>query len=70
LPNTLNQKQGLAVTWPTDAVAGVECLRACALRHHYGRHCHETYAIGVIEAGVGGNRCRGPIISPPPAASW
>jgi AraC-like DNA-binding protein len=59
VPNNLPQKQGLALTWAVDGIAGVECLRATALRHHYGRHCHETFAIGVIEAGVGGNRCRG-----------
>jgi AraC-like DNA-binding protein len=59
VPLTLPQKQGLALTWSIDEIAGVECLLARALRHHYGRHCHEGYAIGVIEAGVGGNRCRG-----------
>jgi AraC-like DNA-binding protein len=59
VPPNLSPKSGLAVTWPTEAIAGVECLRATALRHHYGRHCHEAYAIGVIESGVGGNRCRG-----------
>lgn len=59
MPIIPHHKRGLAITWPVDAVAGVECLRAFALRHQYGRHCHDTYAIGVIEAGVGGNRCRG-----------
>ncbi len=59
MANIPHQKRGLAITWPTDAMAGVECLRAFVLRHQYGRHCHDTYAIGVIEAGVGGNRCRG-----------
>ncbi len=38
---------------------GIECLQACAIFHHYGRHSHEAYAIGVIEAGVGGNDYRG-----------
>lgn len=52
-------KKGVAVSWPVDELDGIECLRASALRHHYGRHCHDAYAIGVIEAGVGGNRCRG-----------
>jgi AraC-like DNA-binding protein len=55
----LPPKQGLALTWTVDGLAGVECLWAVDLRHHYGRHSHEAFAIGVIEAGVGGNRCRG-----------
>lgn len=59
MPPNLPLKYGLAVTWPSEAISGVECLRATALRHHYGRHCHETYAIGVIDSGVGGNRLRG-----------
>jgi hypothetical protein len=58
LPIGPPQKQGLALTWAIDGIPGVECLRARSLRHHCGRHCHDTYAIGVIEAGVGGNRCR------------
>jgi AraC-like DNA-binding protein len=55
----MGYKNGLAVSWPVDALKGVECLRATAMRHHYGRHWHNAYAIGVIESGVGGNRCRG-----------
>ena len=52
-------KKGLAVTWLVDGLEGVVGLRANAMRHSYGRHSHEAYALGVIEAGVGGNRCRG-----------
>lgn len=52
-------KKGLAVSWPVDGLEGVVVLRATAMRHSYGRHSHEAYALGVIEAGVGGNRCRG-----------
>jgi AraC-like DNA-binding protein len=59
VPPNLPLKKGLALTWPTEAISGVECLRATALRHHYGRHYHDAYAIGVIDSGVGGNRCRG-----------
>lgn len=55
----LPPKRGLAFSWTVDGLAGVEFLRAVDLRHHYGRHCHDAYAIGVIEAGVGGNHCRG-----------
>jgi AraC-like DNA-binding protein len=52
-------KRGLALSWTVEGLGGVACLRAVDLRHHYGRHSHDTYAIGVIEAGVGGNHCRG-----------
>jgi AraC-like DNA-binding protein len=42
-----------------EGLPGVECLRAEAIRHPFARHSHEAYALGVIEAGVGGNSCRG-----------
>ncbi len=38
---------------------GVECFRAANMVHHFPRHAHEFYSIGVIEDGVGGNYCRG-----------
>jgi AraC-like DNA-binding protein len=55
----LPPKRGMALSWRVDGLAGVACLWAVDLRHHYARHSHEAFAIGVIEAGVGGNRCRG-----------
>src|SRR5262245_27003688 len=48
-----------ATSWRVAGIEGLECFRAWAITHHYGRHSHEGYAIGVIEAGVGGNHCRG-----------
>jgi AraC-like DNA-binding protein len=52
--------------WTLPALPGVECFRAQALVHHYQRHSHESYAIGVIEDGVGGNSCRGSTHRHPP----
>src|SRR5437660_8363297 len=52
--------------WTSPSLPGVECFRARALVHHYRRHSHESYAIGVIEDGVGGNSCRGSTHRHPP----
>jgi AraC-like DNA-binding protein len=52
--------------WTSPSLPGVECFRARALVHHYQRHSHESYAIGVIEDGVGGNSCRGSTHRHPP----
>jgi len=38
--------------WQHSAVPGVDLLRARFVTHRYGRHSHETYTLGVIEAGV------------------
>jgi AraC-like DNA-binding protein len=38
--------------WRHEAVDGVDLLRARFLTHRYGRHSHETYTFGLIEAGV------------------
>jgi AraC-like DNA-binding protein len=38
--------------WRHAAVPGVDLLRARYVTHRYGRHSHETYTFGVIEAGV------------------
>jgi AraC-like DNA-binding protein len=49
--------------WRHEAVRGVDLLRARFITHRYGRHAHETYTFGLIEAGVeefdyGGNLLR------------
>lgn len=44
----------------------LETFRACAIRYRYARHFHGSYSIGVIEAGVGGNRYRGQTYLAPP----
>jgi AraC-like DNA-binding protein len=38
--------------WQHAAVAGVDLLRARYITHRYGRHAHETYTFGLVEAGV------------------
>ena len=38
--------------WQHDAVPGVDLLRARYVTHRYARHSHETFTVGVIEAGV------------------
>jgi AraC-like DNA-binding protein len=38
--------------WRHAGVPGVDLLRARYVTHRYGRHSHETYTLGVIEAGV------------------
>jgi AraC-like DNA-binding protein len=38
--------------WQHAAVEGVDLLRASYVTHRYGRHAHETYTFGLIEAGV------------------
>jgi AraC-like DNA-binding protein len=57
---------GSAISWQVPEIEGVECFRASAIWHHYGRHSHAEYAIGVIEGGVGGNYCRGVDYQSPP----
>lgn len=38
--------------WRHAAVPGVDLLRARYVTHRYGRHSHETYTFGLIEAGI------------------
>jgi AraC-like DNA-binding protein len=38
--------------WQHGAVDGVDLLRARFVTHRYGRHAHDTYTFGLIEAGV------------------
>jgi AraC-like DNA-binding protein len=38
--------------WRHAAVDGVDLLRARYVTHRYGRHSHETYTFGIIEAGI------------------
>src|SRR5262245_17036127 len=42
----------MARYWQHAAVEGVDLLRASYVTHRYGRHAHETYTFGLIEAGV------------------
>src|SRR5882757_10315059 len=47
------------ITVGMDRRFGVERLRAHFTAHAYERHAHETYAIGLTEAGSQSFRCRG-----------
>jgi len=58
--------RGVSKIWTSPALPGVECFRARALVHHYQRHSHDSYAIGVIEDGIGGNSYRGSTHRHPP----
>jgi AraC-like DNA-binding protein len=40
-------------------VPGLECFAAREMTHHYGRHSHFGYALGVFENGVGVSNVRG-----------
>lgn len=45
--------------WRDERLGGLELLRARFVRHAFMPHVHETYAIGVIEAGAERFRYRG-----------
>lgn len=47
------------VACDADPATGIERLRARFTRHAYDRHAHETYAIGMTEAGSQTFTCRG-----------
>jgi AraC-like DNA-binding protein len=38
--------------WQHAAVPGVDLLRARYVTHRYSRHAHETFTLGLVEAGV------------------
>ena len=57
----LQVETGKAYSWSVPGIPGIECFRAEAILHSYGRHSHPTYALGVIEEGIGGNEYRGAI---------
>lgn len=40
------------IFWRDAALANMEVLKATYVHHAFSRHSHESYAIGVIEAGV------------------
>jgi AraC-like DNA-binding protein len=47
--------------WRLDGLAGVDLLRADTSTHRYPRHCHEGYALGVVEAGAHAFAARGEV---------
>jgi AraC-like DNA-binding protein len=48
-------------SWHVDNIKGLECFRACNMIHHFRRHSHEGYTIGIIENGFGDNHYRGSV---------
>jgi AraC-like DNA-binding protein len=57
-----HQAAEVARYWQHSAVAGVDLLRARYVTHRYGRHAHQTYTLGVIEAGVEEFEYRGSLL--------
>jgi AraC-like ligand binding domain len=47
--------------WRLEGLDGVDLLRADASTHRYARHCHEGYALGVVEAGAHAFAARGAV---------
>lgn len=59
ISHNTDNSPGRAWLWSLPVMGGIECFRAEEFVHHYGWHSHETYAIGVVEDGVGGIDYRG-----------
>ncbi|MBX7150933.1 AraC family transcriptional regulator [bacterium] len=59
ISHNTDNSPGRAWSWFLPVLGGIECFRAEEFVHHYGWHSHETYAIGVVEAGIGGIDYRG-----------
>lgn len=52
-------RQERALLWHDDDLEGLEILHASYLTHSFARHTHDTFAIGLIEAGAGAFDSRG-----------
>lgn len=48
-----------AVLWRDNDLEGLDILHASYVTHAFARHTHETFAIGLIEAGAGAFASRG-----------
>jgi len=48
-----------AFLWRDDDLEGLDILHASYVTHTFARHAHETFAIGLIEAGAGAFASRG-----------
>jgi AraC-like DNA-binding protein len=53
------QKNEQLKIWGVPDIEGLECFAAREMTHHYGRHSHAGYALGVFENGVGISNVRG-----------
>jgi AraC-like DNA-binding protein len=55
----LNMNCPTTHSWAVPEIPDLECFRAVGFRHEYPRHCHATWAIGVVDHGRGGIWYRG-----------
>jgi AraC-like DNA-binding protein len=62
------QPAKLTKFWLLPQLDDLELFRANAIHHHYARHFHSSYSIGVIESGVGGNDYQGTTYLAPPGS--
>ncbi|NJN86444.1 MAG: AraC family transcriptional regulator [Leptolyngbyaceae cyanobacterium SL_7_1] len=60
------QRQQGTQLWIVPEFDNLELFRANAIHYSYARHSHAGYAIGIIEAGVGGNYYQGATYLAPP----
>ena len=54
-------KNRYSASWNVKGLKGLEFFRAYNLIHHFRRHSHEGYTIGIIENGYGDNNYRGSV---------
>ena len=57
MPDDARKEQ--ALLWRDKDLEGMEILHASYVTHSFARHTHETFAIGLIEAGAGAFASRG-----------
>jgi AraC-like DNA-binding protein len=57
MPDDARKEQ--ALLWRDDDLGSLEILHASYITHTFARHTHETFAIGLIEAGAGAFASRG-----------
>jgi hypothetical protein len=62
----MSSQTGHTKCWSIPEFDHLELFRAKAIHYSYARHSHPSYSIGIIEAGVGGNRYRGSAYLAPP----
>ena len=53
------QRKEYATLWHDQDLKNLEVLRASYITHTFARHAHETFTIGIIEAGAGAFDARG-----------
>ncbi len=61
MEKTLENKKKQASSWNVHEIKGLECFRANNMVHHFRRHSHEGYTIGILEDGFGDNNYKGAV---------